>query len=113
MPRSALAFILFLIGLTAWTPPGLCPCWLIAEIERYHPHPAGDPERQHAHDYLFEIFQAENPAIAALSFLPAQAFLLLLALGSLWRRVGSQRLLNVSWEPSPSTPPPRLQVSFR
>lgn len=111
MPRSTLSVLLFLAGFTVFAQPGLCPCWLMVDVQKYHLHPFAHPERPHPHDYLFEIFNAESAAVAPPLPLPARTLILALALSGLWLWIGSHTASVANWMTPPPTPPPRLSAS--
>ncbi len=112
MSRFTLALLACLIALTALAQPGLCPCWLIQDVTRYHPHPFARPERPHPHGYLLEIFNAETIVVAPSLPVPARTLILLLALSSLWWRTGNAIVHFARRAAPPPTPPPRLAASF-
>jgi hypothetical protein len=98
---------LALVTLVAIAPPGLCPCWLLREPERVHPHLDGWPERPHRHEYLFSLFQSQAAAAAPVAVLPAGLLLLCQALAAVWRRIPEPIFPARGWSFSPLTPPPR------
>jgi hypothetical protein len=107
-PRLLLAATLvFLAGLITFAPPGLCPCWLLADAQHLHPHPGGHPERPHSHGYLFDLSMSGMPAVAEPTLLPAATLILALALAARWRTVVQLALPYRPWAPPPQTPPPR------
>jgi hypothetical protein len=108
MRRLTLAALLLVIGLTVLAPPGLCPCWLLADVREIHPHPFLRPELPHPHNYLFELFQADSPAVAPVIPSPAYVLLALLGLSALWRPVMHQPLTAKGWAAPPPVPPPRV-----
>ena len=112
MRRLTLALPLFLAGYLTLAQPGLCPCWLMADVLKYHPHPFTHPERPHPHGYLFEIFNAESAAVAPPLPLPARTLILALALSGLWLWIGSHTAIVANWMAPPPTPPPRLAASL-
>ena len=112
MSRLTFVLLLFLASYTAFAQPGLCPCWLLRDVRHYHPHLDNHPERPHSHGYLLELFNAETVAIAPSLPLPARTLILLLALGSLWWRIGYLAGSITPWTAPPPTPPPRLAASF-
>lgn len=101
--------MIVLVGLVALAQPGLCPCWLIADVREYHPHPDGRPQQPHDHDYLFDMFHAQTAVALVVWLAPASALLVLWALGSLWRLIAGHSLPGQSWSTSPLTPPPRAR----
>lgn len=111
MSRATLALLIFLVGFTALTQPGLCPCWLIGDVRLYHPHFDAQPERAHSHTYLFELYNSQTVASAPPFPIPARTVILVLGLGSLWRHLTHAALPVAGWAAPPSTPPPRLRVS--
>jgi len=111
MRRLTLALLLFLAGYLTLAQPGLCPCWLIADVQKYHPHLFAHPERPHPHGYLFEIFNAESVAVAPPLPIPARTLILASAISSLWWHIGSHAFSVADWAAPPPTPPPRLSAS--
>jgi len=109
--RRIVILLAFLAGLIAVAPPGLCPCWLIADVRTYHPHPDGQPDRPHTHDYLFELFHAQP--VAALPGPPITIGDLMLALigAGVWRHLSHRAWPAQGWATPPPTPPPRLAAS--
>ncbi len=112
MPRPVLILLALLIGLTAFAPPGLCPCWLMMDIRAYHPHPSGHPEASHNHDYLNDLFSTGLAAVASLALIPAHALIALLTTPQLWRHIIHDFTFAHGWIPSLDPPPPRLTASF-
>jgi len=112
MSRTTLALAIFLAGYTSLAQPGLCPCWLMRDVRRYHPHVDRHPEHPHSHGYLLDLFNAEAVAVAPSLPIPAQTLILLLALGGLWRRIGHLAESVTPWIAPPPTPPQRLAASF-
>ena len=112
MSRLAVITIVILIGLTALAQPSLCPCWLMVDIQAYHPHPSGHPETTHHHDYLNNLFSAGLAAVATLSLIPAHALIALLTAPQLWRHIAYDFTFAHGWTPSLDPPPPRLIASF-
>lgn len=108
MPRFAWLILVALVSLTALTPVGLCPCWLMADVRAYHPHPDGHPERPHGHGYLLELFDAQPVAIVVVALIPAHDLVMFLAHGSLWQWVMGLALGPAGWVSPPIKPPPRL-----
>ncbi len=107
-PRLALAAILVcLAGLMALAQPGICPCWLLADVEHLHPHPAGHPERPHSHGYLSDLFMSGMPAVAEPTLVPAATLILALALAARWRTVSELSPAYWVWAASPRRLPPR------
>ncbi|MGQ0602028.1 MAG: hypothetical protein ACT4QE_10080 [Anaerolineales bacterium] len=100
--------LLFLSAVVAVTPPGLCSCWLIADVEQVHAHPAGDEDHPHSHDYLFELFNthlpATPPSVAAAAAVIAQL------IGAALRLVLPRQVAlgAARWSGSVELPPPRL-----
>ncbi len=111
MSRPVLILLALLVGLTAFAQPGLCPCWLMADVQIYHPHPDGNPDRDHGHDYLDDLFSAGLAAVATLSLIPAQTLIALLTTGILWRPIADNSTFAHGWTPSLEPPPPRLSAS--
>jgi len=100
------------LGLTVLAQPGLCPCWLIPNVKVIHPHPAGNANQPHGHDYLFEMLPAYAAVIANLAVLPAWALILLLGMAGLWRRMSHVALSGGDTAPRPPFPPPRHATSL-
>ncbi|MEK7787602.1 MAG: hypothetical protein AAB658_19530 [Chloroflexota bacterium] len=111
MSRPVIILFILLVGLTAFAQPGLCPCWLMADIQAHHPHPGGYLDRDHGHDYLNDLFSAGLAAVATLSLLPARTLIALLATGNLWRPIADHSSLAHGWVPALEPPPPRLCAS--
>ena len=99
--------LVFLAGLTAFTQPGLCPCWLIKDVRYNHPHFDGHPERPHNHNYLFEMFPAGTAVLAEPELVPAAGLILALALAALWLTVTDAAATARAWVLPPLIPPPR------
>lgn len=112
MSRPAIILLILLVGLTAFAQPGLCPCWLMVDIQTRHPHPGGQPDQPHGHDYLDDLFSAGLAAVATLSLVPAHALIALLATGNLWRPIADHSSFAHGWMPALEPPPPRLIASF-
>jgi hypothetical protein len=108
MPRLFLALSLFLGLFIAFTPPGLCPCWLMEDPVHQHPHPDGHPEKKHSHDYLFDLFQTQTSATSPISLLPVSLLLALMAAGGLWRQLVHIPTFAAGWTAAPLSPPPKL-----
>lgn len=110
MGRLFLAFCLFLAIFIAFTPPGVCPCWLMADPGHNHPHLDGHPEKPHRHDYLIDLFQSQAIVAAPLALMPLSLLIALLAANSLWRRLSQTWAFTPGWNALPITPPPRLRL---
>ena len=68
MHRAILAFAVSLAVFVTLMPPGLCPCWLMLDPSRHHPHLADRPEfPHHSHGYLFDLFQTQALVVAPLA----------------------------------------------
>jgi hypothetical protein len=101
--------IVALLGLVvAVTPPGLCPCWLLVEVERVHVHPAGDGAERHSHDYLFELFNSHAPAYPPYVISAAALIALLLASALYYRPPRWGMFSRHGWRGDPDVPPPRV-----
>ena len=111
MSRLTLALLILLAGSIALAQPGLCPCWLIPDVGKYHPHPDGYPERPHPHGYLLELFNAESAAVVPPFPIPARTLILFLALSTVWWCMGGNAPSLTGWASPPSTPPPRRAAS--
>lgn len=101
------SFQIWLAFYTALAQPGLCACWLIADVKNVHFHPPGlDPHKPHAHDYLFELYRVV-PASVAPHLESARELIQRLAAHSLWRPITGGRVLAHGWRSIPEPPPPR------
>jgi hypothetical protein len=108
-----LKFRFVLVGLSLWlslAQPGLCPCWMLADIEDNHPHPAGNAHEPHGHEYLQELFRA-NVASTAPQVISVLALMLACLAASLrhWLLSG-EHLLSGFWFAEVLLPPPRLPL---
>ena len=112
MFRRIVILLVFLASLIAVAPPGLCPCWLIADVRTYHPHPNGRPERPHPHNYLFELFHSQTAAASPEPLIAIRDLVLALIGTGVWRRLSRQARPAHGWVMPPPTPPPRLTASF-
>jgi hypothetical protein len=110
MSRLMLAPLIFIIALTAFAPPGLCPCWLYAHVEDYHPHSPFQAAHPHSHTYLHEIYQTHLAADVPATLIPAALFVLLLAALLQWRRVAHPDSAGAGWNLPTDAPPPRLRL---
>ena len=54
--------------LTAFMPPGVCPCWLMFDPAHHHPHFDGHPEQPHSHEYLLDLFESQTAPAAPMVF---------------------------------------------
>jgi len=106
-----LKFRLALVGLSLWlslAQPGLCPCWMLADVTHHHPHPAGNAHKPHSHDYLWELFRATLASVAP-QVLSALALMLACLAACLWRRLlASGCPSNLLWFAQVLLPPPRV-----
>lgn len=102
---AAVSFLL--IGLLPLARPGLCPCWMFADPQAFHPHPYGHAEVPHDHGYLFDMSPSvpAQPPPPLLS--PQEIVERLRAQGDLWSRSGVAVVGGVEWSTPPATPPPR------
>ncbi len=100
-----------LLALTVLAQPGLCPCWLIANVEDIHPHRAGNANRPHDHEYLFEMFPSQLAAVLDLAPNPVGRLIEHLLNSSVWQASGENDVLAFVWSQAPPTPPPRLSAS--
>ncbi len=107
MRSLVIAASLFFAVYLALTPPGLCPCWLMAEPDKFHPHPSGRPERPHGHDYLFDLFQSQTLSAIPLAITPARLLIERQSGDGLWRPLAAPMFFTGGWASSPLTPPPR------
>lgn len=98
---------IFIATFLVLTPPGLCPCWLMGEPGKYHPHLGGDPERAHQHDYLFDLFQSHTVSALPPVLVPAGVLMECQSIAGLWRRLADHPSPALSWISRPLTPPPR------
>jgi hypothetical protein len=110
MSRLLLALIVLLVALTAFAPPGLCPCWLYLHVEEYHPHSPGQATHPHSHTYLHELYQSQTAAAVPVTLLPAALFILLLAGGLGARRLPHAAADGAGWNRPTEVPPPRLSL---
>ena len=108
MSRSILALLILLAALTAFTPPGLCPCWLVADVARYHPHPDGHPEKPHAHNYLNDLFQSQVIVIATLTFITARMLIAILESQMRYALIHGDAAIPRGWIAVLEPPPPRI-----
>lgn len=103
----AFSFQIWLAFYTALAQPGLCACWLIADVKQVHFHPPGvDPHKSHSHEYLFELYHVQ-PASVAPQLESARELIQRLAAHSLWRPSLSNSISAPSWLLIPESPPPR------
>jgi hypothetical protein len=95
----------------ALAQPGLGPCWMLAEVRRFHPHPFSHPEQPHGHDYLMDLSfsSSSQPAPAILS--PGDFLEGLGSLRDLWAGAIPPIAGSPLWSPLPSPPPPRLAAA--
>jgi hypothetical protein len=100
-----------LLALTVLAQPGLCPCWLIANVEDIHPHRAGNASRPHDHEYLFEMFPSQPAAVLDLAPNPVGRLIEHLLNSSMWQASGKNDVRALAWSHAPPTPPPRLSAS--
>jgi hypothetical protein len=112
MSRLVIVLSICLVGLTALAQPGLCPCWLMMDINSYHPHLDRHPDRPHSHDYLGDLFNAGVPALVPFAHLTAHSLIALLALGVLWRLAMDAVIAASEWISALEPPPPRQAPSF-
>lgn len=102
------SFQIWLAFYTALAQPGLCACWLIADVKNVHFHPPGvDPHKTHAHDYLFELYHVQ-PASVAPQLESAHELMQRLAAHSLWRPTVGESVWAHGWRSIPEPPPPRV-----
>lgn len=105
-----LKFRLTLVGLSLWlslAQPGLCPCWMLSDLEHNHPHPSGHSHEPHAHDYVWELFRASLASVAPQVF-SALALMLASLAACLWQALLSRkRLQAAAWFANVPLPPPR------
>lgn len=59
--------------LHAFSPLGLCACWLIADVQYVHPHLGQGPDRPHDYNNLLEIFKAQA-LVTPPPLMPAQVW---------------------------------------
>ena len=107
MPRLLLALLILVVALTAFAPPGLCPCWLFVEVEAFHPHAPDQAAHPHSHNYLFEVYQGQTAAVMPPALLPAALLLVLLSGLLRWRRLPHQDANGAGWNFPSDVPPPR------
>jgi hypothetical protein len=96
-----------LIGGVAFSQPGLCPCWLLADARHIHPHPFAHPERPHTHDYLIDLFGSLPSQVPPPLAVPDEVLAELQASGDLWLLAAGAAPGNPLWGDPPSSPPPR------
>jgi hypothetical protein len=111
MRHLFLGFSLFLGLFIAFTPPGVCPCWLMEDPAHTHPHPDGHPEKAHNHGYLFNLFQTQTSAAGPImTLLPVSLLLALLVASGLWRQLIHVPTFAAGWTAAPLSPPPKLRT---
>jgi hypothetical protein len=111
MRRVLLVFGFIFAFYMALTPPGLCPCWLMFNPAKHHPHFNERAERPHDHEYLLEYFQSQTVAAVPMMLMPIALLITLQAASGLWRGLASEIVLASSWALDPLTPPPRFWLS--
>lgn len=110
MSRWLLVLALVLLAtLTAFAQPGLCPCWLMADVAQYHPHPDGHPEKPHAHHYLNDLFQSQ--VIVTLTFITAQMLIAILESQPRYALTLGDTAAPRGWVALIEPPPPRPYVA--
>jgi hypothetical protein len=98
--------LVVVVGLTVGQP-GLCPCWLLRDVARIHPHLGGDPSQPHTHEYLSNWIDSA-PVAAPPILLPTIALVLELALAvALWRSLVSHGVFSRGSSIPPPLRPPR------
>lgn len=107
MSRFTIALFVFLVSLTALAQPGLCPCWLMIDAQKYHPHPGNDPEREHKHAYLADLFNADSVAVEPLTAVPISMLIALAMALALWRPLRHNLEFATGRTPALDPPPPR------
>jgi hypothetical protein len=109
MPRLVHVGLALFVALLALAQPGLCGCWLVADVTGWHPHPAGMAQQPHDHGYLNDLFTAEAAAAGPIAALPVALWMLHAAARTLVRLRRAEAHLAVSgWQPRLDPPPPRL-----
>lgn len=109
MSRWLLVLVLVLLTtLTAFAQPGLCPCWLMADVAHYHPHPDGHPEKLHAHNYLNDLFQSQVIVIATLTFVTARMLIAILESQMRYALIHGDAAIPRGWVALIEPPPPRI-----
>ncbi len=108
MSRSILALLILLAALTAFAQAGLCPCWLMADVAQYHPHPDGHPEKLHSHNYLNDLFQSQVIVIATLAFVTARMLIALLESQPRYTLTRGDAATPRGWVAALEPPPPRI-----
>jgi hypothetical protein len=108
----ARVIVLLLAILAAITPPGLCACWLIPQVETVHPHISEEHAKsEHPHDYLFQLSQTLSQTnsieIIPLFITPATVWIALALTGSIWWRLEGHNFQEARWRPAIPLPPPK------
>jgi hypothetical protein len=106
MRHLSAALIVFFSGFFSLTQPGLCPCWLLPDVND-HPHLDGHPERPHRHDYLFNLFQSNTPAAAPPVVIPINEIIAALNASGHLRLPGHAPQAVTGWQAAVEPPPPR------
>jgi len=110
LPMSHVCGALFILLalLTALTPPGLCACWLIPQVEIVHPHVSKEhATSEHPHDYLFQLSQTTPAEVMPLVILPATVWITLAFASRIWWRLPGLYFREAGWQPTIPLPPPK------
>jgi hypothetical protein len=107
MRRAGILFILFLVIMTTFAQPGMCPCWLMPNVEEVHLHYPRQAETQHDHEYLLEMFNANAFEILRVMLVPSSLLLTLIFTTAVSREFPLLAVVYGGWQKSPPTPPPR------
>jgi hypothetical protein len=79
----------------------------MADVARYHPHPNGQPEKPHTHNYLNDLFQSQVIIVAALTFVTARMLIALLDSQPRYTLIHGDAATPRSWVALIEPPPPR------
>ena len=108
MRKSLILFLAQFAVLFAFTPPGLCACWLHPDSANVHPHLA-DMDEDHSHEYLEQMSSGVTSMAGVQLIVPLAVFLLSGGLLSIWFLLGSRLITEVSWSGQPPSPPPKFK----
>ncbi len=108
LSRWLLVVTLLSTALVVLMPPGLCPCWLNAEVERFHLHIGKVTEEDHSHEYLNQLSETTVADTHSIKILPARLLVaLLIGMGALTRQLFAPAISFSGWYLLPPKPPPR------
>jgi hypothetical protein len=101
--------LIFLTGLLSVMPPGLCPCWLIPQVETVHVHFSPEHAKSdHTHTYLLQVSQTVRVDVTPLVITSVALWIAITSVSGILLGLLSLFFHQGGWWANIPHPPPKV-----